>query len=255
MCNPFCVCGADTSVTFPDTFRCHLRRSTREKGAGISVAKRYRQQPTCYAPTKNSSHESVAGGMQKPPRQHPILSPPVFDGHESDGDVIEDGGLQLPRPVRASKRRQSCSRSRAIRLIKSPSNPWGGNIDLMGLVDFAEMRPDCTEVTLAVHYEIKNKFYAWLDRRSAFCRRFPDLRTAQHALAFRRHRGAVCRSALPVLPMLEAGLGLTISRFCKERGVRTLRALFVLTYQPERRASYRDAAPGRVEGRAPPSGR
>src|SRR5437660_12854808 len=33
----------------------------------------------------------------------------------------------------------------------------GGNIDLMGLVDFAEIRGNCTEITLAVHYEIKNK--------------------------------------------------------------------------------------------------
>src|SRR3979411_660596 len=33
----------------------------------------------------------------------------------------------------------------------------GGNIDLMGIVDFTEIRPSCTEVTLAVHYEIKNK--------------------------------------------------------------------------------------------------
>lgn len=45
---------------------------------------------------------------------------------------------------------------------------WGGNIDLMGLVDFAAVRPDCTEVTLAVHYEIKNKLYAWLDRKFGF---------------------------------------------------------------------------------------
>ncbi len=44
----------------------------------------------------------------------------------------------------------------------------GGNIDLMGLVDFTEIRPNCTEVTLAVHYEIKNKLFAWLDRRFKF---------------------------------------------------------------------------------------
>src|SRR3954468_8118475 len=44
----------------------------------------------------------------------------------------------------------------------------GGNIDIMGLVDFAEIRPNCTEVTLAVHYEIKNKLFAWLDRRFRF---------------------------------------------------------------------------------------
>ena len=39
-----------------------------------------------------------------------------------------------------------------------------GNIALMGIVDFAEIRSNCTEVTLAVHYEIKNKLFAWLDR-------------------------------------------------------------------------------------------
>lgn len=44
----------------------------------------------------------------------------------------------------------------------------GGNIDLMGLVNFATIRPNCTEVTLAVHYQIKNKFFAWLDRRLNF---------------------------------------------------------------------------------------
>lgn len=44
----------------------------------------------------------------------------------------------------------------------------GGNITLMGIVDFAEIRPQCTEVTLAVHYEIKNKLFAWLDRRLHF---------------------------------------------------------------------------------------
>ena len=45
---------------------------------------------------------------------------------------------------------------------------WGGNIELMGLVDFSAVRPDCTEVTFAVHYEIKNKLYAWLDRKFGF---------------------------------------------------------------------------------------
>lgn len=44
----------------------------------------------------------------------------------------------------------------------------GGNIDLMGIVDFAQIKPDCTEVTLAVHYEIKNKLFAWLDRHVRF---------------------------------------------------------------------------------------
>ena len=44
----------------------------------------------------------------------------------------------------------------------------GGNIDLMGLIEFEEIRPDFTEITLAVHYEIKSKCYAWLDRRFGF---------------------------------------------------------------------------------------
>ncbi len=48
----------------------------------------------------------------------------------------------------------------------------GGNIDLVGLVDFTEIRPNCTEVTLAVHYEIKNKLYSWLDRRLHFVEAF-----------------------------------------------------------------------------------
>jgi ribosome-associated toxin RatA of RatAB toxin-antitoxin module len=43
-----------------------------------------------------------------------------------------------------------------------------GNIELMGLIDFTEIRPHCTEVSLAVHYEIKNKIFAWLDRRVCF---------------------------------------------------------------------------------------
>jgi hypothetical protein len=44
----------------------------------------------------------------------------------------------------------------------------GGNIEVMGLVDFTEVRPRCTEVTLAVHYEIRNKVFAWLDRKFRF---------------------------------------------------------------------------------------
>ena len=36
------------------------------------------------------------------------------------------------------------------------------------LIDFAEIRENCTEITLALHYEIKNKFFAWLDRRLHF---------------------------------------------------------------------------------------
>src|SRR6266404_5961950 len=44
----------------------------------------------------------------------------------------------------------------------------GGNIEVMGLVDFTEIRPACTEVTLAIHYRIKNRLFAWLDQRLHF---------------------------------------------------------------------------------------
>src|SRR5207237_8085449 len=43
-----------------------------------------------------------------------------------------------------------------------------GNIEVMGLVDFTEIRPNCTEITLAIHYDIKNHLFAWLDRHLHF---------------------------------------------------------------------------------------
>src|SRR4029453_2861830 len=49
-----------------------------------------------------------------------------------------------------------------------PFESLGGKISFMGIVVFAAIRPPCTEVTLAVHYEIKNKLFAWLDRRLHF---------------------------------------------------------------------------------------
>ncbi len=70
----------------------------------------------------------------------------------------------------------------------------GGNITLMGIVDFAEIRPNCTEVTLAVHYEIKNKLFAWLDRRFAFRGYLCDGRTAQYSCALRRNRSQLPRA-------------------------------------------------------------
>ncbi|MGI8819453.1 MAG: hypothetical protein ACR2ID_01045 [Chthoniobacterales bacterium] len=65
--------------------------------------------------------------------------------------------------------------ARTVLLAADSDNPnqfafesSGGNIDLMGIVDFTEIKSSCTEVTLAVHYEIKNKLFAWLDRRFHF---------------------------------------------------------------------------------------
>src|SRR5882757_780623 len=77
----------------------------------------------------------------------------------------------------------------------------GGNIELMGLVDFAEIRPNCTEVTLAVHYEIQNKMFAWLDRRL----RFVDSFVTAELRSIRAHFEGIAASYLEhsrVLPVL-----------------------------------------------------
>jgi len=79
----------------------------------------------------------------------------------------------------------------------------GGNIELMGLVDFAEIRPNCTEVTLAAHYEIKNKLFAWLDRRFHFV----DAIVTSELRSIRAHFEGIATpyfEHVPVLPMLEA---------------------------------------------------
>jgi len=78
----------------------------------------------------------------------------------------------------------------------------GGNISLMGIADFAEIRPHCTEVTLAVHYEIKNKLFAWLDRRL----RFVDSFVNAELRSIRAHFEGIRSSYLErprVLPVLQ----------------------------------------------------
>jgi hypothetical protein len=81
----------------------------------------------------------------------------------------------------------------------------GGNIELMGLVEFTEIRPHCTEITLAVHYEIKNKFFAWLDRRLHFV----DAFVTSELRSIRSHFEGI---AVPyveheaMLPVLEAAV-------------------------------------------------
>ena len=79
----------------------------------------------------------------------------------------------------------------------------GGNIELMGLVDFSEILPNCTEVTLAVHYEIKNKLFAWLDRHF----RFVDTFVTSELRSIRAHFEGIAApyvEHVPVLPMFEA---------------------------------------------------
>ena len=79
----------------------------------------------------------------------------------------------------------------------------GGNIDLMGLVDFSEVRPNCTEITLAVHYEIKNKLFAWLDRRLHFVDAFVNAELRSIRAHFEGIAAPYVEHA-PILPMFEA---------------------------------------------------
>jgi uncharacterized membrane protein len=79
----------------------------------------------------------------------------------------------------------------------------GGNLDLMGLVDFAEIRPQCTEVTLAVHYEIKNKLFAWVDRRLHFVDAFLNSELRSIRAHFEGIAAPYVEQA-PILPMFEA---------------------------------------------------
>jgi ribosome-associated toxin RatA of RatAB toxin-antitoxin module len=74
----------------------------------------------------------------------------------------------------------------------------GGNIELLGLVDFTEIRPDCTEITLAVHYEIKNKLFAWLDRRFNFV----DAFVTSELRSIRAHFEGIAAPVVERIPML-----------------------------------------------------
>jgi hypothetical protein len=79
----------------------------------------------------------------------------------------------------------------------------GGNIDVVGLVDFSEIRPNCTEITLALHYEIKNRFFAWLDRRFSFV----DAFVTSELRSIRSHFESIAMPYLehtPVMSMLQA---------------------------------------------------
>lgn len=78
----------------------------------------------------------------------------------------------------------------------------GGNIDLMGLVDFSEIRPNCTEITLAVHYNIKNKLFAWLDRHFNFI----DAFLTAELRSIRAHFEGIAVpyvERVPILPLFE----------------------------------------------------
>jgi uncharacterized membrane protein len=78
----------------------------------------------------------------------------------------------------------------------------GGNLDVVGLVDFTEIRPNCTEITLAIHYRIKNRLFAWLDRRFGFVDAFinAELRS------IRAHFEGIATpyvERMPIMPLFE----------------------------------------------------
>src|SRR5256884_4625541 len=82
----------------------------------------------------------------------------------------------------------------------------GGNVSVMGIVDFTEIRPHCTEVTLAVHYEIKNKLFAWLDRRLHFVDSFVTAELRSIRAHFEGIRSSYLEGAraMPVLQVAHA---------------------------------------------------
>jgi hypothetical protein len=78
----------------------------------------------------------------------------------------------------------------------------GGNIEVMGLIDFTEIRPHCTEVTLAIHYQIKNRLFAWLDRRFGFV----DTFVKAELRSIRAHFEGIATpyvERMPIVPMFE----------------------------------------------------
>jgi hypothetical protein len=78
----------------------------------------------------------------------------------------------------------------------------GGNIDVLGLVDFTEIRPNCTEITLAIHYRIKNRLFAWLDRKFGFVDTFVNAELR----SIRAHFEGIATpyvERIPIMPLFE----------------------------------------------------
>ncbi|HEX4638207.1 MAG TPA: hypothetical protein VH170_01840 [Chthoniobacterales bacterium] len=78
----------------------------------------------------------------------------------------------------------------------------GGNIEVIGLVDFTEIRPYCTEITLAIHYKIKNRLFAWLDKHLHFVDTFVNAELR----SIRAHFEGIATSyaeRIPILPLFE----------------------------------------------------
>ena len=82
----------------------------------------------------------------------------------------------------------------------------GGNLDVMGLVELIEIRPNWTEVTLALHYQIKNRLFAWLDHHFHFVEAF----VASELRSIRTHFDEIATPCVqhepaPMLSMVATG--------------------------------------------------
>src|SRR5438874_1227500 len=78
----------------------------------------------------------------------------------------------------------------------------GGNLDVTGLAEFTAIRPNCTEVTLALHYEIKNRLFAWLDRHFHFVDEFVASELRSSGAHFEGIAAPFIERA-PMVPMFE----------------------------------------------------
>ena len=79
----------------------------------------------------------------------------------------------------------------------------GGNIDVLGLIDFTEIRPNCTEITLAIHYQIKNRLFAWIDRKFGFVDTFVNAELRSIRAHFKGIATAYVER-MPILPLFES---------------------------------------------------
>ena len=112
VCNLFCVRGTDTSVTFPNTFRCHLPARYEENSAGISAAKMSGTillamvlQKTLHMNQSLAECKNRLASIQSYRRQFLMVTKATV----TSSKTVD---FQLPRPARLSKRTQSFARDR-----------------------------------------------------------------------------------------------------------------------------------------------
>ena len=136
------------------------------------------KQRLLYALTKNPTHESAGAGVQGAFGQYPIIPPTVPNENPGNGNIVKNGGLQFSRPIRL--------RAHTVLLAVDSESPdeyafesVGGNIKLMGIVDFAEIRPNCTEDHSGVALRDQEQVFRLAGSAAAFRRCLCDGRIAR----------------------------------------------------------------------------